>query len=352
VRAFVTSGRSAPYFGNLVWFIQSKSEELQGLVRQLQAGPASPQAAHRFRDCVDELSDLLYYIQDIYALNVPELSVAMSSNLLDKLAQFVEALSPSAAAVPLQPAIALYVLGQLFFVMREPPLLQALAALLLSERSPLLALLSAPGCATPAVFLLLCLARSSAAPTLLGASLARQSSLLQAILAPDAAAATAAAPAPAPPAPEQDGAIMAGLLGVLSLPVPLWALQCTALLLRALLGAAPLAADSPAASGYAAAAAQLRTQLVASPGAALASFERGLGSYRQLNVARLAQEAARLLLPPPRDPDETVHRFLVLRDLLTGQRETLLPLQPASVPLAAPGARVSVSTGGGGGGGG
>ncbi len=345
MRAFVTSGKSAPYFNNLVWFIQSKSEELQGLVRQLQAGPGSGQTNHRFRDCVDELSDLLYYIQDIYALAVPELSVAMSSNLLDKLAHFVEALSPAPAAGLLQPAISLYVLGQLFFVLREPNLVQALAALLLSDRSPLLSLLATPGCTMPAVFLLLCLARSSAAPALLGASLARQSSLLQAILSPDASVSVSSAV----PAGEQDNALVAGLLGVLSMHVPVRALQCTVLLLRAVQGASSsLGRDSPAHLAYVLAGAPLRAQLAASPAAALETFERGLASYRQINFGKLAQEPESLLLPSSPHADEAVHRFLVLRDLLTGQREALLPLQPASVPLSAAGSRVSVALGSGG----
>lgn len=133
-----------------------QSEELQSLVRQLSLSAGSgnlppAQSLHRFRDCVDELSDLLYYIQDIYALGIAELAVAMSSNLLDKLALFVAALSssnvassavsasssssspsPPASGSSLQPCVALYVLGQLFFVLKEPQLVHALAALLLA----------------------------------------------------------------------------------------------------------------------------------------------------------------------------------------------------------------------------
>lgn len=195
---------------------------------------------HRFRDCVDELSDLLYYIQDIYALNLGELAVAMSSNLLDKLAHFVEALSPSDAG-PLQPGVALYVLGQLFFVLREPRLVHALAALLLAApaRPPLPPLLAQPVLALPAAFLLLCVARSAAAPALLGAALTRQSSLLQAILAepggPTAAAAVAASGPEGEQGEQSEGLVAEALLKMLALPdAPVLAVQCAVLLLRAL----------------------------------------------------------------------------------------------------------------------
>jgi hypothetical protein len=356
VRSFIVSGKSAPYFSNLVWFIQSKSEELQTLVRQL-SGAATNQLSHRFRDCVDELSDLLYYIQDIYALGISELAVAMSSNLLDKLAHFVEALSSVNSAVSsLQPPVALYVLGQLFFVLREPNLVHALAALLLSGRSPLLPLLSIPALSLPASFLLLCIARSrferkakrignvslplqhlfiSAAPALLGASLARQSSLLQAILSDSTSSIAAGVPVPSP----DDSGLSAALVALLAQPaVNIRALQCVVLLLRAL----QVPVKTLPVDAYRAAAAPLAAALSSSPVATLEAFERGMSTYRQLNFAKLANEPALFLLPPREEPDEAVQRFLALRDLWTGQRETLLPLQPAAVPLLAPGAVATI----------
>ena len=84
VRAFIVSGKSAPYFNNLVWFIQSKCEELQTLQDKLKSEPTN-HVFHKFRDCVDELNDLLYYIQDIYNLKLAELSSVLTVNLMDKL---------------------------------------------------------------------------------------------------------------------------------------------------------------------------------------------------------------------------------------------------------------------------
>jgi protein CLEC16A len=109
VRAFVVSRESAPYFSNLVWFLQRKSEELTGEVGRLEGGEGGGRAMHGFRDCVDELSDLLYYLADIYALGVPELAAAMTRNLEAPLLQgFVGALSEAPPGSPAQ-RVALYV---------------------------------------------------------------------------------------------------------------------------------------------------------------------------------------------------------------------------------------------------
>lgn len=206
---------------------------------------------------------------------------------------------------------------------------------------PLLA--SPPPLGMAASFLLLCVARSSAAPALLGAALTRQSSLLQTILA-DASATLVAVSAESVTASSSDeGAIVAALVQMLSHPaVSVRALQCGVLLLRAL----HVSPKSLPIAPYTAAAAPLAALLAASPAAALESFERGLSSYRQLNFARLANEPALLLLPPrpgaDEVADEAVHRFLALRDLWTGQRDVLLPLSPAAVPLLAPGAVTTI----------
>jgi hypothetical protein len=180
VRAFIVSGESTPYFTNLVWFIQSKAEELDKVIARV---PSSPRAQHKFRDCIDELADLLYYIQDIYALKIAELNEAMTHNLMTKLSDFVNSLSSMSKTAP---RVALYVLGQIFYIIKDDSLVRQLGQLILDNphhRIMILQLLQTDQAALPSLFLLLCLSRNhTTAPALLAKSLARQSSLLDVIL--------------------------------------------------------------------------------------------------------------------------------------------------------------------------
>jgi protein CLEC16A len=180
VRAFIVSGESTPYFTNLVWFIQSKAEELDKVIARV---PSSPRAQHKFRDCIDELADLLYYIQDIYALKIEELNEAMTHNLMTKLSDFVNSLSSMSKTAP---RVALYVLGQIFYIIKDDSLVRQLGQLILDNphhRIMILQLLQTDQAALPSLFLLLCLSRNhTTAPALLAKSLARQSSLLDVIL--------------------------------------------------------------------------------------------------------------------------------------------------------------------------
>lgn len=372
VRAFVVQSDSTPYFSNLVWFLQSKSQQLKAQIDRLKNNEivtekGTARAMHGFRDCVDELSDLLYYLADIYALNVNELSAAMTLNLLEQLEVFVEALTVTSVGSS-ELRVSLYVLGQIFLVLKHPPLIRAVAERLLGPSaawSAILTALSTPEECCTVLVLLLTLSRNPAsASVLLARTLARQSSLLDAILAPTSAGGEKKEESGEKK--EESGesekeeterslretALVNALGGLLRQEsAPIAGLQSAVLLLRAVSGglSVPLSLQPSLSRAYAAALTPLHELLIKSPLSCLNQFEAALDSYRQVSLARLAA-SPELLLPLNlaselnlNNVERQVHRFLVLRDLLCGGRDQLLPLRPASVPLQGQGQTLAIT---------
>jgi hypothetical protein len=353
---------------------------------------------HRFTDTVDEVTDMLYYLMDIYSLNQPQLSNALTSSLME---QWVLLHLCKQLATREHAATALYLLGQLLFVVKNPALQAAVARAMLVQNPEckrlVLQMLRPEDTADarvllPALFVLYCVVRMPCGSVVLQeAELLpyrpqRQSALLAAVLGEEqqqpaspgrtSPVTPASSPPPLLPAalppvpvaaiaeagPEQQAGVSDALLRPLlesmgNASVSVTALQMQCLLLRALNISTIL--HTPAHEYH-----QLCVELLHEVYCAslrvlsaeqVKTFEAHVASYRQLVWTRLASQPEVLLGLSGRDTltmsDEArdemnVHRMLALRELywtLMGVKDEALPLRPALMPLVQPGSTLCVT---------
>lgn len=362
VRRFIVSGKAAPYFRNLAHFLESIGDTLRAFQLDPDALDTNRVAQHKFTDTVDEVTDMLYYLMDIYSLQQPQLNNALTQSLMD---QWV---GPSLMAqLNLMEKgdvrTALYLLGQLLYVVKDPALQDAVARGMLQDKnrdSLLQALQSSRP--MPALFALYCMVRAPNGPLilqqagLLPCRVQRQANLLAKVLGESASEPSVE---PSSVASEEgtpiDGdtllrPLLTGLLNAAQHPVLVLQMQC--LLLRSLNIAIIL--HSPSHEHYAICAQGLHDAYCASLASVSPSdvqaFEAHVATYRQLVWTKLAQQP-RTLLGLDLDVQDVaapVHRMLALRELywtLMGVKDEALPLRPSCVPLVQPGAPLCVTVG-------
>ncbi|XP_022916818.1 protein CLEC16A homolog isoform X2 [Onthophagus taurus] len=78
---FIRDRTAAPYFSNIVWFIGKHIQELDNCVRN----DADHQSQNRLSDLVAEHLDHLHYLNDILCLNITDLNQVLTDHLLHKL---------------------------------------------------------------------------------------------------------------------------------------------------------------------------------------------------------------------------------------------------------------------------
>lgn len=359
VRRFIVSGKAAPYFRNLAHFLESIGatlREFQGLASSLDGNRV---VQHKFTDTVDELTDMLYYLMDIYTLQQPQLNTALTQSLMEQWV--TPSLMRQLTSADERDAVtALYLLGQLLHVVKDGALQEAVArAMLLPEScNAMLRVLEGPH-PMAALFALYCIVRTQNGPLLLQQAsclpcrVQRQANLLAKVLGED----EEVAPNSEPDAASADGdkllrPLLAGLLNAGKQPVVVLQMQC--LLLRSLNIAIIL--HSPSHEYYTLCAQGLHAAYCASLAGVSPSdvqaFEQHVASYRQLVWTKLAQQPRTLLMLDSGegavDAAAPVHRMLALRELywtLLGVKDEALPLRPAGAPLVHPGSHLCVTVG-------
>lgn len=97
-------------------------------------------------DFVAELLDFFFYLHDIFNLGIPELNQVLTDHLIQYLLfpQFLGSLTPSEQKPDtledrLSPFVALFLLGQVFYIFTHKPLIDALTG----------ALIGRPNCYSP-----------------------------------------------------------------------------------------------------------------------------------------------------------------------------------------------------------
>ncbi|KAL6053147.1 FPL domain-containing protein [Balamuthia mandrillaris] len=134
MRRYVLDKRAAPYFSNMVWFISDQCHTLDELVIDSASTPTMVNR-RKLEDFVHELLDVFYYIQDIFNLNISELSRALSDHLLKNLLLplFAKSLlcftdEDEGHDDRINPALALFLLAQVFHIFSYRTLVNTLGA--------------------------------------------------------------------------------------------------------------------------------------------------------------------------------------------------------------------------------
>ena len=132
---FVTDKTAAPYFSNLVWFIGNHILEIDDCVRN----DADHKSINKLKDVVAEHLDHLHYINDILTLNIDSLNRVLTDHLLNRLFiplyiySFARSSIPSEDMKPyVSPVVALFLLCQVFLIIRHVPLVRLLAWIILA----------------------------------------------------------------------------------------------------------------------------------------------------------------------------------------------------------------------------
>lgn len=153
---FIRDRTAAPYFSNLVWFIGKHIIELDSCVKHDQ----DHQSQDKLSNLIAEHLDHLHYLHDILTLNISDLNAVLTEHLLNKLfvPLYIFSLTPappiSMALVTknlaevlnkhvdidvqeldnprVSPVVGLFALSLVFLVMQHPPLVHALAWVILN----------------------------------------------------------------------------------------------------------------------------------------------------------------------------------------------------------------------------
>lgn len=153
---FIRDRTAAPYFSNLVWFIGKHIIELDACVKHDQ----DHQSQDKLSNLIAEHLDHLHYLHDILTLNISDLNAVLTEHLLNKLfvPLYIFSLTPappiSMALVTknlaevlnkhvdidvqeldnprVSPVVGLFALSLVFLVMQHPPLVHALAWVILN----------------------------------------------------------------------------------------------------------------------------------------------------------------------------------------------------------------------------
>lgn len=134
---FIRDKTAVPYFSNIVWFIGSHILELDTCIHN-DINQLSGQT--RLSDLVAEHLDHLHYLNDILCLNIEDLNIVLIEHLLNKLLLplYILSLLPSKKDVVhkrkvvfISTPLSLFLLSQVFLILRERQLVHVLALILL-----------------------------------------------------------------------------------------------------------------------------------------------------------------------------------------------------------------------------
>lgn len=134
---FVCDRTAVPYFSNLVWFIGNHVLQLDKCLRSA-SGCVNQ---NRLADLVAEHLDNIHYVNDILCLNIDELNQVLTEQLLTNLflPLYVLPLAQSSSDENmLSPAVALFLLTQVFLIVNHHPLVCLLARVIITADSRLL----------------------------------------------------------------------------------------------------------------------------------------------------------------------------------------------------------------------
>ncbi|XP_065579225.1 protein CLEC16A-like isoform X3 [Artemia franciscana] len=134
---FIRDKTAAPYFSNLVWFIGNHIMELNNCVRS----DSDRRSRDRLSDFVAEHLDHLHYLNDIMCLSIDLLNDVLVEHLLNTLfiPLYVNSLAEKLVYEPSRPhvsrIVALFLLTQVFVILKHRPLVRTLAWFILNGKA-------------------------------------------------------------------------------------------------------------------------------------------------------------------------------------------------------------------------
>ncbi|XKL62954.1 hypothetical protein PGB90_005318 [Kerria lacca] len=140
---FIRNKTAAPYFSNLVWFIGNHVLEIDACICK-DVNQLSGQT--RLSDLIAEHLDHLHYLNDILCLHIEDLNVVLIEHLLKKLLipMYIMSLIPRNNLIfseqnekqsLISTALSLFLLSQVFLIIKERQLVHTLANILLKGES-------------------------------------------------------------------------------------------------------------------------------------------------------------------------------------------------------------------------
>ncbi|XP_072168396.1 protein CLEC16A-like [Diadema setosum] len=140
---YIRNKTAVPYFSNLVWFIGNHVLELDSCVRN----DIDHQSKNRLSTLVAEHLDHLHYLNDILNINIEALNDVLTDHLLNRLllplyvASMTRTRTYGKAESPpaISSVVALFLLSQVFLIMRHQPLVCQLAYIIFNGNHQTLA---------------------------------------------------------------------------------------------------------------------------------------------------------------------------------------------------------------------